>query len=96
MAFNIKPLLEEYLGISIKEVEIWENVFFIIPDKTSARNPRFVLKKNFIQTVFYPATQLMKEYPSIVILIMFRVIKIMLGVTLVMLGVSFFMLGVWL
>jgi hypothetical protein len=54
MAFNIKPLLEEYLGIAIKEVEIWENVFFIIPDKTSARNPRFVLKKNFIQAVFYP------------------------------------------
>lgn len=54
MAFNIKPLLEEYLGITIKEVEIWENVFFIIPDKTSARNPRFVLKKNFIQAVFYP------------------------------------------
>lgn len=54
MTFNIKPLLEEYLGIAIKEVEIWENVFFIIPDKTSARNPRFVLKKNFIETVFYP------------------------------------------
>jgi hypothetical protein len=53
MAFNIKPLLEEYLGISIKEVEIWENVFFIIPEKTSARNPRFVLKKHFIQAVFY-------------------------------------------
>jgi hypothetical protein len=53
MAFNIKPLLEEYLGISIKEVEIWENVFFIIPEKTSARTPRFVLKKSFIQAVFY-------------------------------------------
>jgi hypothetical protein len=56
MAFNIKPLLEEYLGIAIKEVQIWENVFFIIPDKTSARTPRFVLKKSFIQAVFYPNT----------------------------------------
>jgi hypothetical protein len=53
MAFNIKPLMEEYLGIAIKEIQVWENVFFIIPDKTSARNPRFVLKKHFIQAVFY-------------------------------------------
>jgi hypothetical protein len=56
MAFNIKPLMEEYLGIAIKEIQIWENVFFVIPDKTSARNPRFVLKKHFIQAVFYPTT----------------------------------------
>lgn len=53
MAFNIKPLMEEYLGISIKEIQIWENVFFIIPDKNSTRTPLFVLKKHFIHAVFY-------------------------------------------
>ena len=48
--------MEEYLGIAIKEVQIWENVFFIIPDKTSARNPRFVLKKSFIEAILSSAT----------------------------------------
>ena len=95
MSFNIKPLLEEYLGIAIKEVQIWENVFFIIPDKTSARNPRFVLKKSFIETVFYPTIQLTKEYPSIVTLLMLGVTLIMFGAIKVMLGVSLIMLGVW-
>lgn len=52
MAFNIKPLLEEYLGIPLEKVEIWDNVFFVVPAEKTPAMPRFVNKRKFIETVF--------------------------------------------
>ena len=52
MAFNIKPLLEEYLGIPLEKVEILDNVFFVVPAEKTPAMPRFVNKKRFIETVF--------------------------------------------
>ena len=52
MTFNVKPLLEEYLGIPLEKVEIWDNVFFVVPAEKTPAMPRFVNKRKFIETVF--------------------------------------------
>ena len=49
MRYNIKPVVEEYLGMALKSVHVWEKVLFVIP---LTGNPRFVNKKLFLDKVF--------------------------------------------
>ena len=49
MRYNIKSIVEEYLGMTLKSVQVWEKVLFVVP---LSGNPQFVNKELFLERVF--------------------------------------------